>query len=244
MKPSDIPEERHYKRVLRDNIVYWEKTYDISCYICGKRERMKAIIVEGEYKPEYEHKTIDQTTGEEKIIYPIFAPNSSRIDKWEIPDGWTQSIHLTNEFYPHETLQAIHLNLEQVWRLLQIRASEINWVDLVANGGYKVELRRTRFLQNPYLWLHDILIPKIANITFDKEMLAKQLHFVWHDSWTRAGKQFISPKLAFEMWYEHTNKQFAQWLCPNLDCHIENTKLNYNEMAKYCKLEPAEVKVG
>ena len=249
MKPSDIPEERHFKRVLWNGNIYWEKEYEIKCYSCGKTEHIKAIVYEGKYDPDLVHTVIDEKTGEERKTYPTFAPQGSRISEWVIPEGWTQSTHLSNEYYPHETLNAIYMNLQQMWRVVMFTTQNYNWAELINEGNMEIDFGRDlslkSFILHPIKYIRDLFNPQIATLTYKSEAVKPHFDKLWGQAWQNAEKQFISPLAAFEMWHDYTSKHFAQWICPTAECHIEMGRRNYNELARHEGLEQMKkVKIG
>jgi hypothetical protein len=98
---------RKWKRELIDGYIYWTAKFEMHCYNCGKLEHGTAVVREGKYDPELIHTIKDEKTGNERKIYPTFAPQDNKIHEWRIPNGWSQITHITSEFYPMEIITAI-----------------------------------------------------------------------------------------------------------------------------------------
>jgi len=98
------------REVLKGRII-WTATIDATCYNCGKIAKVKAIVDEGEYNEELWEKI--GKDGKETDIYPTLAPPPNSEMQLIFPDdGWSMMCHLTRNFFPFETCQAIRMGCE------------------------------------------------------------------------------------------------------------------------------------
>jgi hypothetical protein len=90
------------RRCIDDKII-WIHKLPIKCYACGKEETCIVSVFEGIFDPDLEAEIIT----EEGLIkvYPTFAPKGRM--EWKVPEGWTQILHITSNFFPNETLTEI-----------------------------------------------------------------------------------------------------------------------------------------
>ena len=236
----EIDPARAWQRVKKDNHVYWLKHFEIKCFGCGTMERGTAVVDEGPYDPGAVFEIEDEMTGQVKKIYPTFSPQGGVITEWDIPQGWTQVTHLTTDFYPNEIITAIHLNLSQTWSLLKKKASKYNWTGFVEEGGYEIELDRDlsfmSFIKHPIVYIRNLIDPKIKQVTFDSDKLANELDALWLQVWVETEGQVLTPYEIFHKWYEHTNNQYAEWVCPCEECHMSVAKKNYRYLTKLGQL--------
>jgi len=205
------------RRLIGENII-WVHHMQIHCYACGKSERVTVSVFEGKFNPDLEEE-IKTDNGTQKI-YPTFAPQGNM--EWKVPDGWSQILHVTSDFYPNETITALGINLQQIWGFAKRVTKNHNWVDYVKNGGVNYRIERVTtwrdIFTHPIRYIRDIIKPEKLIITFDDKKLDVEMHNIWNFIWEGIGQQVLSPQEAFEKWYAVMQMQFAEWVCDSDEC--------------------------
>lgn len=100
-----------WNREIVGNNIIWTANVEARCYHCGKTIRIKAIVNEGEYNEELKQEV--ENNGVKTSVYPTLAPPPNAEMELIFPEeGWSMLCHLTRNFFPFETCQAIRMGCE------------------------------------------------------------------------------------------------------------------------------------
>lgn len=100
------------REVINGNII-WTAKMDIKCYHCGKTAHVNCVVNEGKYD-EKKYMEVKGANGKTEKIYPIECPppNSEMELIFPNDENWTMLCHLTRNFFPFETCNAIRMGCE------------------------------------------------------------------------------------------------------------------------------------
>jgi hypothetical protein len=105
----EMPEAWSRERV-NDEII-WKAKMELKCYHCGEVAKVMMIANEGKYSEDKWERV--KTDNGVMDVYPSLAPPKNCEAIVLFPDEeWSMMCHLTRNFFPFETCQAIRLGSE------------------------------------------------------------------------------------------------------------------------------------